>query len=104
MRSTPLAERCFCPCHADDQELDARALVRQLEERGRYQEALALAARLDRERHGVDVRDPLEAVTACVDCLDAHAPALLERRPWAPPPKPPAPPPLFPDIEPTGTE
>lgn len=48
--------RCLCPCHDAPTE------------------------------HGVLTTDPIEAVTACRDCIDDHCPALTYKPPehWTP--------------------
>lgn len=52
-----MADRCLCRCH-EGSVTDKRY-------------------RAD----GVDVRDPIEAVVACVRCVNAHCPALLDQPP-----------------------
>lgn len=47
-----MKHRCVCPCHAP-----------MLGERQRCD--------------GVDVREPIAAVTACVRCVNSHCPALV---------------------------
>lgn len=58
-----MRHRCLCPCH--------------------------IASVADRQRDdGVDVRDHIEAVSACESCVGAHAVAIISEWPPATPPQP----------------
>jgi hypothetical protein len=77
-----MTTRCRCRCHAE--ALAQAAVAREAVSPG-MQSAL-VNYYLTEAAHdpGADVADVVEAALACSWCLNAHVPALLERRIWGP--------------------
>lgn len=67
---------CLCTCHRS-----AKANWREEVQREHYLTAIGMAEAANVVRFA-EAADPIEAASACNECLNNHCSALLERRIW----------------------